>query len=97
MNLIKIEVENIREKMIQIFHARNEEIQKMVERSLERYCTEEWLQNIVDQQVKECLERAATTKVNGSYEASDMITKIIHKLLLEKLKGISDEISISDN
>jgi len=90
MNIIKFELENIREKVQHAFLMRNEEISAMVAKSLEKYCTEEWLQNVIDEQVRELLANAAKTRVDGSYKASELISDIIHKTLIDKLTKIKE-------
>lgn len=90
MNIIKFELENIREKVTHAFLMRNEELSAMVANSLEKYCTEEWLQNVIDEQVRELLANAARTKASGSYEASELINGIIHKMLIDKLTKIKE-------
>ena len=85
--IIKIEVSHVRECMARAFAQKSDEIQQMVKHSLEKYCTEEWLQTVVDDQVRRMLERAGKVDMGSSFEAADAIAKIIRDALVEKLSA----------
>lgn len=88
--IIKIEIEQVREKLTQVFRAHNDDIQRMVEKSLEKYCTEEWLQQIVDKQVVELLEKASKASYEYSWTAMQAIDKLIGETINKRIIAIAE-------
>jgi signal recognition particle GTPase len=82
--ILRIELEGVRANVAHMLNANNESINKMVLDSLEKQLTEEWVQQQIDQAVKDCLHKSIV-KVADDWQLQNAITQLIGEAIAKMI------------
>ncbi len=84
--VLQISLEGVRHNVNAMLTARNDEINRMVQESLDKQLNEEWILFEIDKQVKECLSKAIGA-LSVNYKLQNTITELLVDTLTKKLEG----------
>lgn len=79
---LKIEIEGLKQSVVQIFNQNNQELSDMVTKTIEDRLKSEWVQDQINLAVEQCI-REAISNVSNNYELQRALTNLISASVAE--------------
>ena len=90
MNLpvLRIELEGIKQNIAHMFNQNNDELNKMVQETIESQLTEDWVQGEINQAVRSCM-KSAIEDIANNWKLKNAITELMVDSIEKTISKVS--------